>query len=179
MERRDPAKERRASHLGLALAGASVSRVKQSALLILVAVGFVLLIACANVGSLLLSRAVQRQREIAIRASLGAGFWRVARQLFAESLILAVLGGVAGIALARVLLGWMVRQLTALPMVLPHLQSVALNGRALAFSTAVCVILAVLCSFAPLLFASRTDVQSVLRGGQMDTGRRSGGSFHF
>jgi putative ABC transport system permease protein len=143
-----------------------------SAALILVAVGLVLLIVCANVSSLLLSRAVQRQRELAVRAALGAGFWRVARQLLAESLILAVGGSVAGLALGRVLLRLMLRQLTALPIVLPHLQRVALNGRVLLFNTAVCLILACICSLAPLLFASRTDVQSVLRGGQADTGRR-------
>ncbi len=144
-----------------------------SAALILVAAGLVLLIACANVSSLLLSRAVQRRRELAIRASLGAGFWRVARQLLAESLILAVMGSVVGLAIGRVLLRLMLRQLDALPIALPHLQRVALNGRVLLFNAAVCLILACICSLAPLVFASRTDVQTVLRGGQADTGRRS------
>jgi putative ABC transport system permease protein len=144
-----------------------------SAVLILAAVGLVLLIACANVSSLLLSRAVQRQRELAIRAALGAGFWRVARQLLAESLILAVMGTIAGLAIGRVLLRLMLRQLDALPIALPHLQRVALNGRVLLFNAAVCLILACICSLAPLVFASRTDVQSVLRGGQADTGKRS------
>ncbi len=146
---------------------------EQSAVLILVAVGMVLLIACANVSSLLLSRAVQRQREIAIRASLGAGFWRVARELLAESLILAVMGGIAGLAIARVLLQLLLRQLTALPFALPHLQSVFLDERALEFSAMLCAALACICCLAPVVFASRTDVQSVLRGGQADTGRRS------
>ncbi|MGA2882476.1 MAG: ABC transporter permease [Bryobacteraceae bacterium] len=144
-----------------------------SAVLILAAVGLVLLIACANVSSLLLSRAVQRQREIAIRASLGAGFWRVTRQLLTESLILALMGSIAGLAIGRVLLRLILRQLAALPFVLPHLQRVALNGRVLLFDAVVCAILASLCSLAPLVFVSRTDVQTVLRGGQADTGRRS------
>ena len=82
-------------------------------------VGLVLLIGCADVGSLLLSRAVQRQREIAIRASLGAGLWRVARQLMAESLVLAVLGSVVGITVARYALQFLSNQLAALPIVLP------------------------------------------------------------
>jgi putative ABC transport system permease protein len=133
----------------------------------------VLLIACANVSSLLLSRAVQRQREIAIRAALGAGFWRVARQLLAESLIVAVMGSFAGLAIGRVLLRLILRQLAALPIVLPHLQRVAMNGRVLVFNAAVCLILACICSLAPLVLASRTDVQTVLRGGQADAGRRS------
>jgi predicted permease len=144
-----------------------------SAVLILVAVGLVLLIACANVSSLLLTRAVQRQRELAIRAALGAGFWRVARQLLAESLIVAVMGSIVGLAVGRVLLRLMLRQLDALPIALPHIQRVALNGRVLVFNAAVCLVLACICSLAPLVFASRTDVQTVLRGGQADTGRRS------
>jgi putative ABC transport system permease protein len=150
-----------------------------SAVLILVAVGLVLLIACANVSSLLLSRAVQRQRELAIRASLGAGFWRVARQLLAESLILAVMGSIAGLAIGRLLLQLMLRQLATLPVALPHLQRVALNGRVLLFNAVVCLILACMCTLAPLVFASRTDVQTVLRGGQADTGRRSTRMFSF
>jgi len=150
-----------------------------SAMLILVAVGLVLLIACADVSSLLLTRAVQRQRELAIRVSLGAGFWRIARQLLAESLILAVIGSVAGLAIGQVLLRLMLRQLAALPIVLPHLQRVALNGRALLFAAVVCVILACICSLAPLVFAWLTDVQTVLRGGQADTGIRSTRLFSF
>jgi putative ABC transport system permease protein len=144
-----------------------------SAVLILVAVGLVLLIACANVSSLLLTRAVERQRELAIRAALGAEFWRVARQLLAESLIVAVMGSLAGLSIGRVLLRLMLRQLDALPIALPHLQRVALNGRVLLFNAGVCLILACICSLAPLVFASRTDVQTVLRGGQADTGRHS------
>ncbi|PYT33043.1 MAG: hypothetical protein DMG58_08720 [Acidobacteria bacterium] len=76
---------------------------------ILAAVGLVLSIACADVGSLLLSRAVERQKEIAIRASRGAGFWRVARQLLAETFVLAVLGSVAGMAEAHYVLAFLTR----------------------------------------------------------------------
>lgn len=141
---------------------------------VLVAVGFVLLIACADVGSLLLSRAVQRQKEIAIRASLGASLWRVVRQLLAESLVLAVLGSAAGMIVARYALRWLSNQLAALPIVLPHLQRVELNGRVLLFNTALCLVLAILCSLAPVLLAGRTDVQGVLRTGR--TGGASKGS---
>ncbi|HEX5229669.1 MAG TPA: FtsX-like permease family protein, partial [Bryobacteraceae bacterium] len=144
----------------------------QASVLILAAVGLVLLIACANVSSLLLSRAVERQREIAIRASLGAGFWRVARELLAEGLVLAILGGAAGLAIARVLVKFLLRQLTAMPFALPHLQSVALDARALAFSAAVCVLLACLCTLGPLTFASRSDVRDALHSGG-NNGRRS------
>ena len=135
------------------------------------AVGLVLLIACADVGGLLLSRAVERQKEIAIRASLGAGLWQVIRQLLAEALVLAVLGSIAGIAAARGVLLILTTQLTALPVGLPHLQRVALNSRVLLFNTAVCVLLACLCSLAPVLFARGTDLQTALRSSQ-GTGRK-------
>jgi len=132
---------------------------------ILAAVGLVLLIACADVGSLLLSRAVERQREIAIRASLGAGFWRVLRQLLAESLVLAVLGSAAGITLAHYGLQFLTKQLAALPIVLPHIQRVAVNERVLLFNTVLCLLLACIFSIAPVFLASKTDLQAVLRGG--------------
>jgi predicted permease len=131
---------------------------------ILAAVGLVLLIACADVGGLLLSRAVQRQKEIAICASLGAGFWRVARQLLSESFALAVLASAAGIAAAHFALRFLSQQLAALPIMLPHLQRVALNGRVLLFNAALCLLLACLCSLAPVLSASKTDLQAELRG---------------
>ncbi len=139
---------------------------------VLVAVGLIMLIVCANVGSLLLSRAVERQKEITIRASLGAGLWRIVRQLLSESLVLAVLGSLAGIAVARSLLELLTNQLAALPIVLPHLQRVALNGRVLAFNTGLCLLLAVLCSLAPILLAARTDLQAVLRSGPTGAGHR-------
>ncbi len=140
---------------------------------VLVAVGLVLLIACADIGGLLLSRAVQRQREIAIRASLGAGFWRVARQLFVESAALAVLGSIAGIAIAHYGLQFLVKQLASLPFVLPHLQGATLNSRVLIFNTALSALLACLFSAAPLFLASKTDLQAVLRSGP-SAGRPAG-----
>ncbi len=135
--------------------------------LILAAVGLVLLIACADVGGLLLSRALKRQKELAIRASLGAGFWRVLRQLLAESLLLAVLGSAAGIAVAHLAMRSLARQAATLPVVLPHLASVAVNERVLLFNTILCLILACLFSIGPVLLASKTDLQLVLRGGTM------------
>ena len=132
---------------------------------VLAAVGLVMSIACADAGGLLLSRAVQRQKEIAIRASLGAGLWRIVRQLLCESLVLAVMGSLAGIAAARALLQLLTKQLAALPIVLPHLQRVSLNPRVLVFNAVLCLLLAVVCSLAPILLAVRTDLQSVMRGG--------------
>lgn len=140
--------------------------------LVLVAVGLVLLIACIDVSSLMLSRAVERQKEIAIRASLGAGLWRLIRQLLAESFVVAVAGSVAGIAVARLTLKLLLSRLAALPIVLPHLQRVALNGRVLLFNTVLCLLLAVLCSLAPVLLAARMDLQRVLRSGQTGAGPR-------
>jgi putative ABC transport system permease protein len=147
--------------------------------LILAAVGLVLLIACADVGSLLLSRAVQRQKEIAIRASLGAGFWRVARQLLTESFIMAALGCAAGLLLAHHALQYLSKQLAALPIILPHIQHVALNGRALLLSMVLCLLVTAISCLAPILFASRTDLQAVLRTGQGSGTKGSARLFFF
>ncbi|HEY1215150.1 MAG TPA: FtsX-like permease family protein, partial [Bryobacteraceae bacterium] len=146
---------------------------KLTLILVLAAVGLVMLIACADVSGLLLSRAVQRQKEIAIRASLGAGFWRVARHLLSESLILAAIGSLLGIVVARLLLDLLTKQLAALPIVLPHLQRVALNHRVLVFNAALCLLLTALCSAAPILLAARTDLRSALGGGRTAAGHRS------
>jgi putative ABC transport system permease protein len=145
---------------------------EQTLLFVLISVGLVLLIACADVGSLLLSRAVQRQREMAIRASLGAAFGRLLRQLLAESLLLAAAGSAAGIAVAHYTVVLLTRQLAAMPVLLPHVQRVAINGRVLLFNAALCLLLALIISIAPVFLALRTDLQDVLRSGHRGSGSR-------
>jgi predicted permease len=139
------------------------------------AVGLVLMIACVNVASLLLSRAVQRQKEMAIRASLGAGLWQVVRQLLAESFALALAGSAAGIVIAHYTLEFLIQQLTRLPIPLPHLQRIALDGRVLLFDIILCQALACIISVAPILMASKTDLQAVLRSGHGPGGSRTSG----
>ena len=138
----------------------------QTLFLILSAVSLLLLIACANVASLMLTRAVKRQKEIAIRACLGAGFWRVVRQLLAESVVLAAAGSGAGIAVAVGLLRVLSRWIAALPIVMPHMQQVTVTGRVLAFNTALCLLSACLFSVAPVFVASKVDLQTALRSGR-------------
>ena len=134
-------------------------------ILVLAAVALVLLVACVDVASLLLGRALQRQKEIAIRASLGAGVWHVLRQLLAEGLALALLGTAGGLCLAHFALRYLLGRLTTLPIMLPHLGRAAINERALLFNSVLCVVLACICSLAPILLASKTDLQGALRGG--------------
>ena len=142
-------------------------------LFVLAAVGLVLLIACVNVASLLLSRAVKRQPEIAIRISLGAGFWRVARHLVAEGFVLALLGTAAGLTLAHFAMQVLADHLTALPVQLPHLERVSLNGRVLLFSGAICLLTTLLCSLAPIVMVFRADLRSILRGVRAGNGPRA------
>jgi len=142
-------------------------------MLLLAAVALVLSIACADVAGLLLSRAVQRRREIAIRAALGAGFARVVRQLLAESLLLAMAGTGAGVAAAKGVLRLLTRQLAALPIALPHLHTVDVNHRVLLFSAFVCVLLACAMSVAPVVASSGADLNGLMQGGRAAGSRRS------
>jgi len=131
------------------------------------AVAFVLLIACANVAHLLLARGAAREREIAIRAALGAGRRRVVRQLLTESFVLAGTGGVGGLLLAY----WGVRALAALsPVELTTTAHVSMNYTVLAFTAAVSLATAVICGLAPAFEGAKTDVLEALRSGARQIG---------
>lgn len=133
------------------------------ALFILLAAGtFVLLMAAVNVANLLLARATVRQREIAIRAAIGAGRARVVRQLLAESVVLALLGGAVGLAFAR----WAIEILVRLsPHALPRLAETTLDGRVLAFTAAVSVATGVLFGTGPAISLWRANLHDALKSG--------------
>ena len=138
-----------------------VGNVRNTLYLLLGAVGFVLLIACVNVANLQLSRAVARQKEIAVRTALGATRVRIVRQLLTESVLLAFAGGALGIALAFLALHW-VRLLG--PQSVPRVSDVSIGLAALAFTSMVSILSAILSGLAPALQVSRRDVQTVLQG---------------
>jgi putative ABC transport system permease protein len=141
--------------------------------LLLGSVGFVLLIACANVANLLLARATKRRKEVAVRASVGASRWQLFRQFLAESLVLAGMGGILGTALAWVLLKIILMMMP--PFTLPYEADVRLNPPVLLFTVAVTVVAGVLFGCAPAWQSSRLNLNDVLKEG----GRTSlGGGRH-
>jgi putative ABC transport system permease protein len=148
----------------------AVQNVRTSLLVLVAAVGFVLLIACANVANLLLARAVGRQKEIAIRAAIGAGRGRIAVQLLVESLVLAIAGGLLGLLLAF----WSVPLLAALAGgAAPAAAPIGIDPAALAFTIVVSIATGAAFGVVPALQATRVDVVGAINEG--GRGNASGG----
>ena len=144
-----------------------VSEVRPTILALMGSVIFLLLIACANVANLLLVRASSRERELAIRSAIGAGWWDLARQILSEALLLAAIGAVAGLGIA-----WLgIHELLAIaPAHLPRLDTIRIDTTVLVFTIVSSLVAGAILGLAPAWRAARPDVMIVLRG----TGRSEG-----
>jgi len=138
-----------------------VGRARTPLLVVLGAVAFVLLIACANMANLLLVRAAAREREIAVRTALGAGRGRLIRQLLTESVLLAMVGGSVGLFVAQALVKGIV---SLAPANIPRLSEVGLNGTILVFAIVVSVATGILFGLTPAMHAAKSDLATAFRG---------------
>jgi predicted permease len=144
------------------IADTRVGSLRPMLFLLMGAVGFILLIACVNLANLLLARHSTRQRELALRAALGAGRGGLVRQLLVETLLLSTMGAAVGLALAQVGIGALTRMH---PANLPQLDSMSLDWRVLAFTVAVALATSLLFGLAPALAGTRLDLVDALRHG--------------
>jgi putative ABC transport system permease protein len=138
-------------------------QLRRSLLVLLAAVGAILLIGCANLANLTLARGAAREREIAVRASLGAGAWRLIRQLLTENLLVAGAGGALGLALGYAMIRGLIR--LAPPFSLPSEADVSIDPTILLFTLAVSLVTALLFALAPAIHATRVDPASSMKEG--------------
>ena len=138
-------------------------QLRRSLLVLLAAVGAILLIGCANLANLTLARGAAREREIAVRASLGAGAWRLIRQLLTENLLVAAAGGALGLALGYAMIRGLI--LLAPPFSLPSEADVSIDPAVLLFTLAVSLLTALLFGLAPAIHAARVDPASSMKEG--------------
>ena len=158
-------KDKRHETFGMTVTGLLdqvVGDVRRTLLVLLGSVSLVLLIACANVANLLLTRAAGREREVAVRVAIGAGWQRLMRQLLTESVLLALLGGAAGIAIAEASM-YAVRVMN--PGNIPRLGDIRMNAAVVAFTFAVSLLTGILFGLAPVWNAVTVDVNSALKSG--------------
>jgi predicted permease len=169
-------KDKRDASFGMHVMGLQeqvVGDVRRALLVLLGSVGLVLLIACANVANLLLTRAAGREKEVAIRTALGAGWQQLARQLLTESVLLGLLGGAAGLLVAQLSI-YMVRAMN--PGNIPRLEDIAINSAVLMFTFGVSLATGILFGVAPLWRAIRVDLNTSLKAGGR-SGQSDGGLY--
>ncbi len=167
-------KDKRDRTFGMSVVGLQeqvVGDVRRALLVLLGSVALVLLSACANVANILLSRAAGREKEVAIRTALGAGWQRMVRQLLIESVLLSLIGGAAGLVLAKAAL-YVVRAIH--PGNIPRLDEIGISGGVLAFTFAVSLLTGILFGLAPAWRATKVDLNTSLKSGGR-SGQSNGG----